>query len=76
MATITLTIPDAQVSRVITALCARPFFAVPIADPVDPPTPAAAKQIVVDWIKLNVRAYEQIQIQLANPVPDTDGLIT
>lgn len=56
MANINLQIPDAQLQRVIDALCASrtdPVTLQPI-----PPTGPNAKAIVIAWIKDQVLAYE------------------
>ncbi len=57
MATITLNIPDAQVARVIDALCARGGY-----DPALGVTKAQfAKQSLAAWLKAAVQQVEQQQ---------------
>jgi hypothetical protein len=73
MANITLTIPDAQVSRVITAVCASRTEKVTLL-PIDP-TAANAKAVVAAWIKECVCRYEEEQARLAIVV-DVTGLVT
>jgi hypothetical protein len=75
MASINITIPDNQVQRVIEALCARPYVLLPVVQPV-PPTPAAAKQAVLDIIKAIVISYETTQAIQALAPPVTDGLLS
>lgn len=78
MAQITLTIPDAQVNRVIKALTADrldPATGEPVAA-----TAANAKAAVVDWIKDRVVSYEYQQAREAaiNSVTlsDATGLVS
>ena len=66
MATITLTIPDAQVNRVINALCGSPLNQVPLT-----PTAANAKATVVAWVSEQVKLFETRAV-----VIDTTGLVT
>jgi hypothetical protein len=62
VANITITIPDALVPRVVTALCSSVMTdAVTFANP----TPALAKQVLVDYIKERVRAFEEEQARKA-----------
>ena len=62
MATITITIPDAQLQRVINGLCASVGTAA---------TPANAKQVVLTYIKATVLAVEQqVAVQAIQPGPD------
>lgn len=70
MATITLTIPDAQLPRVRAALCSTAGL---------PDTNANAKQAVIDWIKATVHSVEYtaaVQAQPPVPHPDVDGIVT
>jgi len=77
MSTISVTIPDDQLQRVIEALCARPFLTpAPPGVAIVPATGAAAKQILIDWVKANVVAYEVETAKAAVEAPDTDGLVT
>jgi len=73
MASITLTIPDAQVTRVIDALCAGQMQ--DAVTPV-PPTAALAKQVVIDWIKARVLAYEEDQARKALAAIDVSDIVT
>jgi len=75
MATISITIPDNQLQRVIEALCARPWILPAPPAPIVPATGAAAKQILIDWVKANVIAYEVETAKAAVEAPDTDGLV-
>jgi hypothetical protein len=62
MATITITIPDAQLQRVINGLCVAGRI---------PATPANAKQVVLDYIKGAVLNAEQLAaVQALPPGPD------
>lgn len=70
MATITLTIPDALLPRVRTALCIYGKV---------PDTNANAKQVVVDWVKSTVLMVEYAAATQAAPpipVPDVTGIVT
>lgn len=70
MATLTLTIPDAQLQRVVVALCA--------SDPANPmpSTVANAKAVVIKWVLNTVTQYETKLAQAAVPVVDTTNLVT
>ena len=57
MATITLTIPDAVMPRVIDALCA--YGDRPDSSPLT--RGAFAKAVVVDWVKSITRQHEGVQ---------------
>jgi hypothetical protein len=67
LATITLTIPDAQLTRVVNGLCAAAGVTA---------TPANAKQAVIDHVKATVLASEQQAAILAlqNTPPVDPGL--
>ncbi len=70
MASITLTIPDALLPRVVSALCQ--YGAVP-------QTNANAKAVVVDWVKATVYAIEAQAAEAARPAApliDVSGLVT
>ena len=67
MAAITLNIPDAQIARVITAVCASKVTPEPVA-----PTGAIAKAIEASWVRECVLAYEVAQV----PPPDVTGLVS
>ena len=70
MATITLTISDAQLARVRASLCATANL---------PDSNPNAKQAVINWAKEVVRAYEYNLALVALPPivdPDTTGIIT
>lgn len=70
MANITLTIPDAQLARVIAAVCA--------SDPANPPIPtaAAAKATLVRWVTKCVQDHEIKLAQAAVITPDVTGIVT
>lgn len=70
MATIVLTIPDAQLPRVIAALCASEQ-----ANPL-PPTGSNAKNVVAKWIKDCVVTYETRIAQAALAAINTTDLVT
>lgn len=70
MANITLVIPDAELPRVIAALCASDM-----ANPLTPTGPNA-KAVVVKWVINCVKAYEVRLAQQALVPTDTTGLIT
>lgn len=76
MATISLTIPDDQLERVIDALCARPFIVAQPSTETIVPSEEAAKQVLVNWVQANVVAYEMQQARDAVQPPDTKGLVT
>lgn len=63
MATLTITIDDTQLPRVVEALC--------VTGNVSPPTAANARQVVRQWIRRTTIAYEQERDQRAavNAVP-------
>lgn len=70
MASITLTIPDALLPRVRAALCAS--AGLPDSNP-------NAKQAVIDWVRVTVRAYEYNAAAAAQPPipePDVTGIVT
>ena len=70
MATITLTIPDAQLPRVTAALCSAAGI---------PDTAANAKTAVIEYIKSTVKAVEARAAATARaPLaePDVSGLVT
>lgn len=73
MANMNLQIPDAQVQRVINALCAR--LMVDAETPV-PPTAALAKSVVVDWIKEQVLTYETRLAQEALAAVDVTNIVS
>lgn len=70
MATINLSIPDAQLPRVIAALCS--------SDPANlmAPTAANAKGVVIKWVTDCVKTYETRLAQQALAAVDTAGLVT
>lgn len=51
MATVTITIPDAQLDRVVEALC--------VTRGIGPPTPANAKAALVGWVKETTLNYDR-----------------
>jgi len=59
MATITLTIPDPMLARVVTALC------IPAGVP---ETNANAKAQVVEYVKERVKQYEAAHSKIANDI--------
>jgi len=59
MATISITIPDLQLPRVIAALC------VPAGVP---ETPADAKAQVIEYVKERVKSYEAVLSKIANDI--------
>jgi hypothetical protein len=70
MAIITLTIPDAVLPRVRTALCSKAGL---------PESNANAKQAVVDFIKATVREveyYAAVSAQPPIPEPDVSSIVT
>ena len=70
MANITLTIPDAQLPRVIAALCASE-----LANPVSPTGPNA-KNVLIKWVKDCVTTYETRLAHEALAAIDTTNLVT
>lgn len=66
MATVTLTIPDAHLTRVVNALCAAAGL---------PPSPANAKQAVLDHIRRTVANVERTPPEPA-PEPNVDGIVS
>ncbi len=76
MAAFTINIPDEELERVITALCAKPLFMPTPPVPIDPPTEDGARQCIVDWVKRNVEMYELEKAKAAVLPPDTSGLVT
>jgi len=73
MANINLVIPDAQVQRVINALCSG--LIAPTGQTV-PPTPALAKQVLIDIVKTRVIVYEEEQARRAIPPIDVTDIVT
>lgn len=71
MAQITLTIPDAQLPRVIAALCATKMT----IDGPTPPTGVNAKAILVEWVKQQVANHETQQAHNALPVVDVTTVV-
>ena len=70
MAQIILNIPDAQVPRIIAALCS--LLTTPTGATVEP-TAALAKSVVINMIKERVKAYEEEKARaLLQPVDTTD----
>ena len=68
MATISLTIPDAQLARVRAALCAQAGL---------PETNANAKEALIQWVKQVVRGIEHDAAVAAQPaIVDTDVTVT
>lgn len=70
MASITLTIPDAELPRVRAALCT----AAGLSD-----SNANAKQAVINWVKTTVREVEYNAAVAARPPivdPDLSGIVT
>lgn len=64
MATITLTIPDAQLPRVRAALCTNAGL---------PDSNANAKEAVIVWIKATVQSVEHLAAEAARPpIVDSD----
>lgn len=55
MATMTITIPDAQLDRVVEAVC--------VTMGVGPATPAAARQAVIAWIRQTTLDYHSAKAQ-------------
>lgn len=77
MAQMTIQIPDAQVNRVINALCSglfAPTVGTAVLTPIDP-TPALAKQVVIEYIKERVVAYEREQAVKAIPPVDVQNVV-
>lgn len=72
MAQINLQIPDAQLQRVIAALCDG--LMTPTGSPVDP-TPALAKQALIQIIKVRVLQYEENKARAAIPPPDVTDVV-
>jgi len=72
MAQILLNIPDAQVQRVVDALCS--LLRTPIGTVVEP-TPALAKGVLIDIIKERVKFYEEEKARLALPPPDVTNIV-
>jgi hypothetical protein len=70
MATMTITIPDAQLDRVVEAVC--------VTMGVGPPTPAVAKAAVIAWIRQTTLGYHGAKAQRAAvdqlPVQPDPGL--
>lgn len=73
MAQFVLVIPDAQLDRVVKAMCDGQMI-----DALTPavPTPALAKQMLITMIKERVRNYETLQAQKAININNLDTLIT
>ena len=73
MAQITLQIPDAQVPRVIVALCSSLMV-----DAVTPvvPTAALAKQVLIDYVKQRVQQYENQQAVAAIAPTDVSTIVS
>jgi len=70
MASINLTIPDAQLPRVRAALCAQAGLA---------ESNANAKEALIQWVKQVVRGYERDAAVAAQPPvvePDVSGIVT
>jgi len=72
MAQILLNIPDAQVQRVIDALCA--LLKTPTGASVDP-TPALAKGVLIDMIKERVKFYEEEKARATLVAIDVTNLV-
>ena len=79
MAQMLIQIPDAQVQRVITALCDGifdnndPNFAAKVTPAT--PTPALAKQVVMDFIRNKVKDYENRKAFDDLPPPDVSTIV-
>jgi len=73
MANITLTIPDAQVPRVINALCAG--LKTPTGQDATP-TAALAKQVLIGIVKSRVIMYEEEQARLVIQIADVTDIVT
>lgn len=65
MATVNLTIPDVQLTRVVNALCAAEGL---------PPTTANAKQALIRIIRRTVESAETVAVE--PQVPNTDGIVS
>jgi len=65
MATVTITIPDAVLTRVVNALCAAAGTQ---------PSPANAKQAVISYIRQTVYNVEQGQLTVPPPQPDLSAI--
>lgn len=77
MAVIALTIPDAQLPRVIAALCARGATVIAGQPPVAvPESPANAKAVAVAWIKETVLAFETTAAHAAVVPPDVSTVVS
>jgi hypothetical protein len=76
MATVTLTIPDQHVQRVISAVCAAGpiMFGGNLSGATVTPSAAAAKQIIIDWITECVRQAEHQAAMSAISI-DTAGVV-
>jgi hypothetical protein len=73
VANISFQIPDTQLPRVIEALCAYQMVdAVTKADP----TPALAKKVIIDWIKEQVKRYEEEKARVNLPPVDLSNIIS
>jgi hypothetical protein len=72
MANINLVIPDAQVPRVVNALCAG--LKTPTGQDVVP-TPALAKEVVIQMIKARVLMYEEELARRAIQATDVTDIV-
>lgn len=75
MANMNIQIPDAQVNRVIAALCANLYKEGSATDLVDP-TPALAKQVVLDYIKDRVKVHETSEALKNVQPPDVSNIVS
>lgn len=73
MASITLTIPDAQLLRIINALCAKGIGIPPT--PVEATAPNA-KLVLVDWIKQTVSDYELTIARNTVAIPNVASIVS